>query len=130
VKLHAFGLFFLATLFVVPLAHAEDAPAPAKPKTFVYVLHLVTRLHDDNAWTKEDGEVIGRHFQRLKEATGAGTVVFVGRTTDSGDKAFGLVVFEAAGADEAKAFADSDPAVTGGIMTVDVHPFALVLQRK
>jgi uncharacterized protein YciI len=110
--------------------HAETAPAPVKPATFIYVLHLVPRLHDDKAWTKEDGETVGRHFQRLKDATAQGTVVFVGRTKESGDKTFGIVVFEAATPDEAKAFAESDPAVAGGVMTVDVHPFALVLQRK
>ena len=127
-KLRAFCLFFLTAL-LVPLARADDAPAPAKPKTFVYVLHLVPRLHDDKAWTKEDSAIVGRHLQRLKDATAAGTVVFAGRTTESGDKTFGLVVFEAANASEAKAFADADPTVIGGVMTVDVHPFALVLQR-
>jgi len=121
---------FLLILFLAPGLRAEDAPAPAKKATFVYVLHLVPRLYEEKDWTKEDGEVVGRHFQRLKEATAAGTVVFAGRTKESGDKTFGLVVFEAANADEAKIFAESDPAVTGRVMTVDVHPFALVLQRS
>jgi len=123
-------LALLLILFLVPGLRAEEAVAPAKKPTFVYVLHLVPRLHDDKAWTKEDSQIVGRHFQRLKDATAAGTVVFAGRTLESGDKTFGLVVFEAANADEAKAFADADPVVAGGVMTVDVHPFALVLQRK
>jgi uncharacterized protein YciI len=125
--------FLLLALLSAPLARADEAaPAAAAPKkqTFVYVLRLVPRLHDDKAWTKEDGDIVGRHFQRLKDATAAGTVVFAGRTMESGDKTFGLVVFEAANADEAKAFADGDPAVTDGVMTVTVHPFALVLQRS
>jgi len=52
-----------------------------------------------------------------------------GRTMESGEKTFGLVIFEAANEAAAKTFAESDPAVAAGVMTVDVHPFALVLQR-
>jgi|SRR5688572_17710613 len=120
----------LSVSFLTP-ARADEpaATTPPKKQTFVYVLRLVPRLHDDKAWSKEDSAVVGRHFQKLKDATAAGTVVFAGRTMESGDKTFGLVVFEAAHPEEAKTFAESDPAVTGGVMTVTVHPFALVLQR-
>jgi len=121
----------LFALVAIPVLRADDdAATPAKKETYIYVLHVVPRLYDDKAWTKEDGESVGRHFQRLKDATAAGTVVFAGRTMESGDKTFGIVVFEAASADAATAFADGDPAVVDGVMTVDVHPFALVLQRK
>jgi uncharacterized protein YciI len=130
-------LALLASFFaVVSLRAAEPATAPAASpaapakQTFVYVLRLVERLHDDKAWSTADQQAVGAHFQRLKDDTAARKVVFAGRTMEPGDKTMGLVVFEAANDAEAKAYAESDPAVTGGVMTVTVHPFALVLQRK
>jgi uncharacterized protein YciI len=132
IPMKALLTILLLAVLSAPLVRAEEpaAATPPKKQTFVYMLRLVPRLHDEKAWTKEDSAIVGRHFQRLKDATAAGTVVFAGRTMESGDKTFGLVVFEAANADEAKVFADADPAVTDGVMTVTVHPFALVLQRK
>lgn len=40
------------------------------------------------------------------------------------------MIFEASNIEAARAFAESDPAVVGGVMTVEVRPFALVLLRK
>jgi uncharacterized protein YciI len=126
-----FTVFILLALLATSAARAEEpaATTPSKKQTFIYMLRLVPRLHDEKAWTKEDSAIVGRHFQKLKNATAAGTVIFAGRTMEAGDKTFGLVVFEAPNSDEAKTFAESDPAVTDGVMTVTVHPFALVLQR-
>lgn len=111
-------------------AFCADEPAPAQKNRFIYVLRLVERLHDDKAWTKPDEEAVGRHFRHLKAATESGQVIMAGRTMEPGDKTFGLVLFEADTADAAQAFAESDPAVHAGVMTVEVHPFALVLMRK
>lgn len=110
-------------------AFAEEAAA-TKLSKFVYVLKLVPRLHDDKAWTEQDNQTIGRHFEHLKQATAAGKVVLAGRTQESGDKTFGIVIFEAESESAAKDFMSSDPAVVGGLMTATVHPFAVALQRK
>ncbi len=115
-------------LAAVP-AGAQEAAAAQKPR-FIYLLKLVERLHTDAGWTKADEETIGRHFRHLRDATEAGHAIVVGRTLEAGDKTFGLVIFEADNADEAKKFAESDPAVVSGIMTVEVRPFALVLMKK
>jgi uncharacterized protein YciI len=119
-------------LAAVATASATDAPAaaPAQKKQFIYLLRLIERLHNDAAWTKADEETVGRHFRHLKAATESGQVVMAGRTLEAGDRTFGLVIFEADNPDAARAFAESDPAVVGGVMTVEVRPFALVLLRK
>jgi len=121
-------LLLLSLLAPVGLAAEEAKPAP-RPQ-FIYLLRLVERLHDDKAWTKADEEIIGRHFRHLQAATEQGQAIVVGRTRESGDKTFGLVIFEADSAEAARAFAESDPAVVGGVMTVEVRPFSLVLLRK
>ncbi|HUR58141.1 MAG TPA: YciI family protein [Opitutaceae bacterium] len=121
-------LFLLGSALVT--AEEKAAPPAAKPKQFVYVLRLVPRLHDDNAWSDDDKKVVGRHFAHLTAATKAGQVILAGRTMEPGDKTFGLVIFEAADADAARTFMQSDPAVVGKVMTAELHPFAVVLQRK
>jgi uncharacterized protein YciI len=119
----------LLIAFALPALHAEDA-APAQKSRFIYLLRLAERLHTDAGWTKDDEEAIGRHFRHLKAATETGQAIVVGRTLEPGDKTFGLVIFEADSPEAAQAFAESDPAVVAGIMSVEVRPFALVLMRK
>ncbi len=133
-------LGILLTFTVTLGAIASDANPPsgqpvtaaanaAKPQQYLYVLRLAPRLHDDNAWTEADNAAVSRHFQHLKAATAAGRVILAGRTTESGDKTMGLVIFEAADDDEARRFMESDPSVIAGVMTATLHPYAVALQR-
>lgn len=128
-KLHflAFLIFFCP--FVSSSPAQEPKPA-AKPKQFIYVLRLVPRLHSDAAWTKEDEMAIARHLTRFKQAVEKGELILAGRTKEPGDKTFGIAIFEAADETAARAFMESDPAVLAGLMTAELHPFAVALQRK
>jgi uncharacterized protein YciI len=92
-------------------------------------LRPVERLRVESAWTKADEEATGRHFRRLQEAAAAGTVIFAGRTQEPLDATMGLIVFEAADAAAAKAWAEADPAVVAGVMTVEVRPYQLAVAR-
>ena len=110
-------------------APAATPPAP-KPKQFIYMLKLVPRLHDEAAWNDEDRKTVGTHFAHLKAATAEGKVVLAGRTLESGSRTFGLVIFEAADEDAARKFMTSDPAVVGKVMTAELHPYQVALQRS
>jgi len=101
-----------------------------KPKQFIYVLRLVPRLYADSVWTREDDAVLKRHFARFQDATKSGQLILAGRTSESGDKTFGIAIFEAPDEDAARKFMQEDPAVAGGLMTAELHPFAVALQRK
>jgi len=124
--------FALST--AMPAAPDEEtaSPAPAVPKLkqFVYVLRLVPRLHDDQAWTEADKAAVGRHFARLQAATKAGQVILAGRTTEPGDRTFGLVIFEAADDAAARDFMNNDPSMAEKVMTAELHPYAVALLRK
>jgi uncharacterized protein YciI len=123
-------LCMLLLALLTPAVRAADEAPPAQRLQFIYLLRLVERLHMDSGWTKSDEEIVGRHFRHLKAATEKGQAIVVGRTLEPGDKTFGLVIFEADNLAAARAFAESDPAVVGGVMTVEVRPFSLVLVRK
>jgi uncharacterized protein YciI len=114
---------------IVQLLNAQE-PRAGKPKQFIYVLRLVPRLHVDSAWTREDNAVLERHFVRFQDATKSGQLILAGRTSEPGDKTFGIAIFEAADENAARKFMQEDPAVAGGLMTAELHPFAVALQRK
>ncbi len=122
-------LLFVAGLLLPESADAQTRATPAAP-TFVYLLRLVPRLHDDKAWTERDVAVIQRHAARLTAETKAGRVILAGRTTEPGDRTFGLVIFEAANEAAARAYMLADPAVAEGIMTATVHPYLIAFQRE
>src|SRR6266550_7590435 len=101
---------------IVQSLTAQEANAD-KPKQFIYVLRLVPRLYADSAWTKEDEAVLKRHFTRFQEATKSGQLILAERTSEPGDKTFGIAIFEALDEAAARAFMQADPAVAGGLMT-------------
>jgi len=122
------GLMIYVSTFT-NLSYAQEAKAE-KPKQFIYVLHLVPRLYDDKAWTAEDKAAVDRHLANFKEATQSGQLILARRTKEPGDKTFGIAIFEAADEAAARKFMETDPAVAGGVMTAELHPFAVVLERK
>jgi uncharacterized protein YciI len=128
----SFCLRLIVLLGLVCIASRSSAqePAAAKPKQFIYVLHLVPRLYDDKAWTEADKAAVGRHFNRFKEATASSQLILAGRTAETGDKTFGIAIFEAADETAARKFMEADPAVTSGVMTAELHPFTVALERK
>jgi uncharacterized protein YciI len=114
------------------MAQSWAAPEakPDKPKQFIYVLRLVPRLYSDANWTAEDNAALGRHFNRFKDAIKSGQLILAGRTSEPGDKTFGIAIFEAPDEAAARKFMEQDPAVTDGLMTAELHPFAIALQRN
>ena len=128
-------MFFLQLLISLVCVFAIVQPLPAqtpeaKPKQFIYVLRLVPRPHSDSAWTQEDKMALDRHFARFQHAIETGELILAGRTREPGDKTFGIAIFEANDEAAARKFMESDPAVVAGLMTAELHPFAVALQRK
>jgi uncharacterized protein YciI len=122
---------FASLLCFFAIIHSPPAQEKAdKPKQFIYILRLVPRLYADSAWTKEDNMAVSRHFARFRHAIETGELILAGRTPEPGDKTFGIAIFEAKDEAAARQFMESDPAVTAGLMTAELHPFAVALARK
>lgn len=122
--------FVCVFVMVQPLPAQTPEAKPDKPKQFIYVLRLVPRLHSDSAWTQEDKMALSRHFVRFKHAIETGELILAGRTSEPGDKTFGIAIFEANDETETRKFIESDPAVVARLMTAELHPFSVALQRK
>lgn len=79
------------------------------------------------AWTDEDRRVGAEHFQYLAAAAREGTLILAGRSPDGVGPA--IVVFEAAGDEEARRFMEHDPFVARSLFTAELHPFRASLVR-
>jgi uncharacterized protein YciI len=65
----------------------------------------------------------------LTAAADRGQVILAGRTDEPKDRTFGIVVFEASEDASARSFMESDPALVAGIMTAELHPYAVSVLR-
>ena len=84
----------LICIFAIVQSLTAQEPKADKPKQFIYVLRLVPRLYADSAWTKENNAALARHFARFQEAAKSGELILAGRTSEPGDKTFGIAIFE------------------------------------
>jgi uncharacterized protein YciI len=97
-------------------------------RDYIYILNLVSKYQDEANWGEKEEKTLQEHSDRLERQSKRGTVKYVGRTDlpISNDANFGLVVFEAESDTMAELFAQADPAVMGGMMTVKCLPFKKV----
>jgi uncharacterized protein YciI len=127
-----FCQLFMLLVCISAISHDRlDAQTeePAKPKEFIYVLRLVPRLYDDKNWTKADNALLERHFARFQEAIKSGQLILAGRTKEQGNKTFGIAIFKASDEAAAREFMQADPTVSAGLMTAELHPFAVALEH-
>src|SRR6185503_1077513 len=80
--------------------------------------------------TPEEQAIAARHWAYSQELLMQGTVIFAGRTLHRDPGTFALVVIRAASLDAARAIAESDPAVAGGVFSADVFPFQPMLASE
>jgi hypothetical protein len=73
---------------------------------------------------------IGAPSQSIQRSHKIGSVDLTGRTQEPGERTFGIAIFAAADEAAARAFMQADPAVASALMTAELHPFNVVLQRE
>jgi uncharacterized protein len=113
----------------LPALLPQDAkPKPAAKKQFVYVLHLAPVWLDQTKWTQAQQDIIAKHVEWLKKQHADGKLVFAGRTMV--DNPMGLVVLEVDTEAEALSIMEGDEAVKQKLMTAELSPFQVVLERK
>ncbi|HEU5141137.1 MAG TPA: YciI family protein [Bacillales bacterium] len=99
-------------------------------KQFIYVLKLVPRLHIPDNWTERDNEAAEAHFKALQGLLKDGKLVLAGRTLESEETTFGIVILQTVDEEEARRLMENDPAVKGGIMTAELHPYHVALMSN
>ena len=70
------------------------------------------------------------HFEYLKGLAEKGIVMLAGRTLNTDQSSFGIVIFLANDEAEARRTFEADPAVKSGVFRGEVYPHKLALARK
>jgi len=77
--------------------------------------------------TPEEDAIVAEHFAYLQRALADGVLILAGRTLNTDDKSFGIVVFRAASEEQARAVVEHDPAVRAGVMQAELYPYRVAL---
>jgi len=93
---------------------------------YIYLIHPFRHGFFD-APTPEEESVMEEHFQYLKQAMEAGTLLLAGPCLD---RTFGLVVLRAESEEAANAFMFGDPAVKKNVMVAELHPMRVALHGR
>jgi uncharacterized protein YciI len=74
--------------------------------------------------TPDENIIMEEHYQYLKQATEAGTVLLAGPCLDN---TFGIIVFHAESNESAHTFMFNDPSVKKNVMMAELHPIYISL---
>jgi uncharacterized protein YciI len=77
--------------------------------------------------TPEEAAIVSEHFNYLKELMANGVVMLAGRTLNTDESSFGIVIFKVESDEAARALMESDPAVKKGVMRAALFPFRTAL---
>lgn len=80
--------------------------------------------------TPEEQETISRHFAYLSELVVQGVVILAGRTLNTDESIFGIVIFNADSEESARRLMTQDPAVKDGVMRAELFPFRIAVAAK
>ena len=80
--------------------------------------------------TAEETAIVGAHFARLQDLAARGIVILAGRTLNTDESGFGVVIFNADSDEQAEAIMLADPAVRGGVMRATLFPYRVALIRE
>ena len=79
--------------------------------------------------TPQEAELISQHFAYLQELLARGDLVLAGRTQNTDETSFGIVIYEADSDEAADAIMMDDPSVRGGVMNAWMFPYRVALMR-
>jgi uncharacterized protein YciI len=92
---------------------------------YLYLIRPV-RPGSIDGFTSEEESILEAHFQYLQAKLQEGILLLAGPCLDH---TLGIVLLRANSLSEAEAVMCQDPAVAGGVMTAEIHPFRISLQR-
>jgi len=80
--------------------------------------------------TAEEERAITEHFEYLKSLTESGIVILAGRTLNTDESNFGIVVYRAEDDDAARSIMESDPAVAADVFRAELFPYSVALMGE
>jgi uncharacterized protein YciI len=71
---------------------------------------------------------ITAHLEHLEAEAAKGVVLVAGRTMETAEKTFGIVIFAAESAEAAREFTIRDPAIARGVMQYELYPYRVAVR--
>jgi len=96
-------------------------------KQYLYVIRPTRPAMLVEGLDARETAIVEEHFAWLQRLQAQGVVRMAGRTADSGERTFGIVLLEALSEEAARALMNEDPAVAQGVMRAELHPFRVAL---
>lgn len=78
--------------------------------------------------TPEEEAAVHGHFEYLSRLTAEGVVTLAGRTLNTDETSFGIVIFLAEDDAAARSIMTSDPAVAAGVFRAELFPYRVALR--
>jgi uncharacterized protein YciI len=97
---------------------------------YLYTIHPSRPEMLTHGPTSEEEEIIAQHFTHLKQLTEQGVVVLAGRTLNTDESSFGIVILQADSEEAARTLMDSDPAVNRQVVRAALYPYRIALMAK
>ena len=105
------------------LADSKQIPAGL----FLYTLRPIRLAMLSDGPTPDEQALASQHWKYSQELLSQGTLIFAGRTLQRDPTTFAFAVVRAPSFDRARALAEDDPAVAGGVFATEVFPFQPML---
>jgi len=90
---------------------------------YLYMLRLVRPALLSEGPTPAEAAIRDRHVRYVEGLKTSGALILAGRVRTEPERSFGLVIFRAADATEARLVMEADPAVGDGLMTAELFEF-------
>ena len=97
---------------------------------YLYTIHPTRLEMLTNGPTPEEAEIVSQHFSYLEGLTERGVVVLAGRTQNTDESSFGIVIFNAQSEEAAHEVMENDPAVKNGVMRAKLYPYRVALMAQ
>jgi uncharacterized protein YciI len=119
----------ILTLLVALLVAGSAENKATGEKQFLIKLQPIRVDMLQGGLTKEESAFIDEHYYRLKELTKKGVVILAGRTLNTDQSSFGIVIFRADSEEAAREIMNGDPAVKNGVMKATLFSFQVALME-
>jgi uncharacterized protein YciI len=109
--------------------HIAD-PLQVPTGLFLYTLRPLRLAMLTEGATADEQVLAARHWKYSQDLLARGALVFAGRTLTRDPTTFAFAVIRAPSLDAARAMAEQDPAVAGGVFAAEVFPFQPMLMGE
>ena len=102
----------------------------SESQQYLYFIQPTRMVMLTDGPTPQENRIISQHFDYLKVLTDHGIVILAGRTLNTDESSFGIIIFKAESDEAAHTIMTNDPAVQAGVMRAKLFPYRIALMAS